>query len=73
MKTTFRVSRNYPQILRNRKRRIDRRLAPRNWEDQPQPMMRGSNIHYELSGKIGATSYGGLGGDAHDGAGSGSG
>lgn len=61
MKTTFRVSRNYPKILRNRKRRIDRRLAVRHWEEQPQPMMRGSNIHYELSGKIGATSYGGMG------------
>ncbi len=56
MKTTFRVSRSYPKILRNRKRRIERRLAPRNWGDQPQPMMRASNIHYELSGKIGATS-----------------
>ena len=61
MKTTFRVSRSYPKILRNRKRRIERRLAPRHWEDQPQPMMRASNIHYELSGKIGATSYGGMG------------
>ncbi len=61
MKTTFRVSRNYPKVLRNRKRRIERRLAPRNWEDQAQPMMRGSNIHYELSGKTRATSYGGMG------------
>jgi len=61
MKTTFRVSRAYPKVLRNRKRRIDRRLAPRHWEDQPQPMMRGSNIHYELSDKIGATGYGGMG------------
>jgi hypothetical protein len=61
MKTTFRVSRSYPKILRNRKRRIERRLAPRHWEDQVQPMMRGSNIHYELSGKIRATNYGGMG------------
>lgn len=61
MKTTFRVSRNYPKVLRNRKRRIERRLAPRNWENQQEPMMRGSNIHYELSDKIGATSYGGVG------------
>jgi len=61
MKTTSRVSRNYPKILRNRKRRIQRQLAPRNWEDQEQPMMRGSNIHYELSGKTRATGYGGLG------------
>jgi len=61
MKTTFRVSRNYPKILRNRKRRIEHRLAPRQWEDQPRPMMCGGNIHYELSGKIRATSYGGMG------------
>ena len=61
MKTTFRVSRNYPKVLRNRKRRIERRLTPRRWKNQPRPMMRASNIHYELSGKIGATSYGGIG------------
>ena len=61
MKTTFRVSRNHPKILRNRKRRIQRRLAPRHWQDQEQPMMRGSNIHYELSGRTRATGYGGLG------------
>ena len=61
MKTTFRVSRNYPKILRNRKRRIQRRLALRNWEDQEEPMMRGSNIHYELSDKTRATGYGGMG------------
>ena len=61
MKTTFRVSRSYPKILRNRKRRIQRRLAPRNWEDQDQPMLRGSNIHYELSDKTRATGYGGMG------------
>ena len=61
MKTTFRVSRNYSKILRNRKRRIERRLAPRHWKEQPQTMMRGSNIHYELSGRITGTSYGGMG------------
>jgi Transposase DDE domain group 1 len=61
MKPTFRVSRKYPKILRNRKRRIERRLGPRHWEDQDQPMMRGSNIHYELSDKTRATGYGGLG------------
>lgn len=61
MKATFRVSRNYPKILRNRKRRIERRLAPRHWEDQPEPMLRGRNLHYELSGRIVATAYGGMG------------
>ena len=61
MKTTFRVSRSYPKILRNRKRRIQRRLAPRNWEQQEAPMLRGSNIHYELSDKTRASGYGGIG------------
>jgi len=61
MKTTFRVSRNYPKILRNRKRRMEQRLAPRAWEDQPEPMLRASNIHYELSDKTRATGYGGIG------------
>jgi len=61
MKKTFRVSRSYPKVLRNRKRRIERRLAPRHWDDQEQPMMGGSNIHYELSAKTRASSYGGVG------------
>ena len=61
MKTTFRVSRSYPKVLRNRKRRIERRLAPRYWKDQPQPMMCGSNIHYQLSSRIAGSSYGGMG------------
>jgi len=61
MKTTFRVSRNYPKVLRNRKRRIERRLAPRNWPAQSKPMMTASNIHYTLSDKTRAHGYGGIG------------
>ena len=61
MKPAFRVSRTYRKILRNRKSRIERRLAPRNWEQQSQPMMRGSNIHYEISDKTCASVYGGMG------------
>jgi hypothetical protein len=61
MKTTFRVSRSYRKILHNRKRRIERRLAPRPWEEQPQPMMRGCNLHYAMSEKIRAHAYGGMG------------
>jgi Transposase DDE domain group 1 len=61
MKKTFRVSRSYAKVLRNRKRRIERRLAPRHWEAQEQPMMGASNIHYELSSKIRGAGYGGLG------------
>src|ERR1700693_3640135 len=34
----FRVNRDYPKILRNRKQRIERRLDPkRRWSEQPSP------------------------------------
>jgi Transposase DDE domain group 1 len=55
------VNRNYPKILRNRKRRIERRLQPKNWEDQPRPMLQASNIHYEMSERVGAVNCGGIG------------
>jgi hypothetical protein len=55
------VSRSYRKIIRNRKQRIERRLAPRNWADQPEPMLGASNIHYEMAQKTEAISYGGIG------------
>ena len=61
MKRTFRVKRDYPKILRNRKARIERRLAPRNWCDQPEPMLRGGNLHYEVAERAGAVGCGGIG------------
>ena len=46
------MKRGYPKILRNRKRRIQRRLDPeRGWSDQAEPIMRASNIHYEMAEK----------------------
>ena len=61
MKRTFRVNRKYPRILRNRKARIERRLRPRNWRDQAEPMLRGGNVHYEMAGRTKAVGCGGLG------------
>ena len=55
------MNRNYPKILRNRKKRIQRRLAPKNWEDQPSPMFKGSNIHYEMAERVQAVNCGGIG------------
>ena len=58
----FRVRKSYPKILRNRKRRIQRRLDPkRAWSDQAEPMMRASNIHYEMAEKSRAVNCGGIG------------
>ena len=55
------MSRTYPKILRNRKNRIQRRLAPKNWEDQPQPMFKASNIHYEMAERVQGINCGGIG------------
>jgi hypothetical protein len=55
------VNRNYPKILRNRKQRIARRLAPQNWEDQPSPMFQASNIHYEMAERVKGINCGGIG------------
>ena len=55
------MKRTYPKILRNRKQRIERRLKPRNWDDQPRPMMSGSNIHYEMAERDQAMNCGGIG------------
>jgi len=60
-KRPFRVNRTYPKILRNRKQRIERRLQPKNWGDQPRPMLRASNIHYEMAERAGAMNCGGMG------------
>ena len=56
------MKRSYPKILRNRKRRIQRRLDPeRGWSDQAEPIMKASNIHYEMAEKSRAVNCGGIG------------
>ena len=55
------MKRSYRKILRDRKNRIARRLAPKPWEDQPRPMLKASNIHYEMSERVNAVSAGGIG------------
>ena len=55
------MKRDYPKILRNRKRRIERRLGPMNWEDQARPMLKASNIHYEMAPRVQGLNCGGIG------------
>ena len=55
------MKRDYPKILRNRKQRIERRLAPKHWEDQARPMLKASNIHYEMSPRVQGVNCGGIG------------
>jgi hypothetical protein len=52
--------RRYPKILRARKRRIERRLAGQMAGDRS-PVMRGRNIHYEVSEKSQGFGCGGIG------------
>ena len=47
--------------LANRKRRIQRRLRDIRWPEQPEPMYRASNIHYELSDRMRGIDTGGIG------------
>lgn len=48
--------------LRNRKRRLERRLDKFNYpEDLEQPMLRAGNVQYEVAGRSVGTAYGGLG------------
>ena len=49
------------KILSKRKRKIEKRLERRNWEDQEGPMFKGSNIHYELDGRDKGIACGGIG------------
>ena len=44
-----------------RKRRIEKRLAPRQWSDQPRPMFGARNIHYDVADRLRATGVGGIG------------
>ncbi len=52
--------REYPKILRARKRRIERRLAART-TDHGRPALAGRNIHYEMSAKTQGIGTGGMG------------
>jgi hypothetical protein len=47
--------------LERRKRRIQHRLRERNWPAQEQPMLRATNIHYEVADRTQAVGVGGIG------------
>ena len=47
--------------MRNRKRRIERRLGERHWTEQAKPMFSASNIGYEMGERMRDTAVGGMG------------
>lgn len=55
------MKRNISKKLTKRKKKIAKRLKKRNWEDQAQPMMSASNIHYDIDGRNQGIANGGIG------------
>lgn len=55
------MSKSRHQKVRNRKRRIERRLRPKNWSKQDEPMFKTNNIHYEVSERTRGVGVGGVG------------
>lgn len=55
------MKRSNHKRLRNRKRRIERRLREIHWTSQPDPMFTARNIHYELSDRVRGLDTGGIG------------
>lgn len=47
--------------LEKRKRKINKRLKRKQWENQPKPMFAASNIHYEMNGRHKGIASGGIG------------
>ena len=49
------------KTLAKRKRKIEKRLERRNWEDQERPMFKGINIRYEMDDRNKGIACGGIG------------
>ena len=61
-KRAFQVkNQNIPKILRQRERRIARRLDPRKTTATSEPVLKGKNIRYEMSERAGGITSGGIG------------
>lgn len=57
----FRVNRIIKERIADRKGRVEARLDKSNFpDDLSQPMMRSTNVHYDLAGRATGTAYGGL-------------
>ena len=55
------MNKNISKNLAKRKKKISKRTKKRNWTEQLQPMMKASNIHYEIDGRHQGISHGGIG------------
>jgi Transposase DDE domain group 1 len=57
----FQVNSTVKKRLRNSKRRIERRLRKRRWQEQRRRLFPARNIHYDVAHKVRGGRFGGLG------------
>jgi len=55
------VKKNIAKKLAKRKQKISKKLKKRNWSEQAAPMLKASNIQYEIDGRLQGVSHGGIG------------
>ena len=55
------MKKNVSRKLNKSKQKIKKRLKRRNWENQPAPMFKGSNIRYDIDGRHSGIGKGGIG------------
>ena len=52
---------NDTKILHQRKEDLAKRLERKQWPEQPNPLLRAQNIHYEMAERVRAIDCGGIG------------
>ncbi|MBU0952790.1 MAG: transposase, partial [Elusimicrobia bacterium] len=55
------MKKNIAKKLTKRKQKISKKLKKRNWSEQAAPMLKASNIRYEVDGRLQGISHGGIG------------
>jgi len=60
-RSTFEVNKKDHKTYLRDKQNLQTRLLRRQYEDQPDSMFKGSNIHYEIAERSRAISFGGIG------------
>jgi len=61
MKGAFRVKQKDSKILNERKENLAKRLERKQFSEQPAPLLRAQNIHYEMAERVRAIECGGIG------------
>src|SRR3990172_13379469 len=61
MRGAFRVKRKDSKILNQRKHNLEKRLERKQYPEQPNPLLRAQNIHYEMAERVRAIDCGGIG------------